>query len=119
VLAVEWSERQLPSLFALEIISDQAEIGEEDKNTLSIGHRSRRRAVIEFVLVFAFRSADGSLPLNLAGGAAQTDRNQIITLGSGKENAIPNQDGGGFPWRQLCLPQNIFFRTKLGWQFPA
>jgi hypothetical protein len=99
VLAVEWSERQLPSLFALEIISDQAEIREEDKDAFSIGHRSRRRAVIEGVLGFALGSADGSLPLNLAGGAAQTDRKQIIALGSGKENAILNQDGGGFPWR--------------------
>src|SRR2546430_6527561 len=36
-LTVEWSERQLPSLFALEIISQQAEISEEDKDALSIG----------------------------------------------------------------------------------
>src|SRR5881628_3690218 len=47
VLTVKWSERQLPSLFALEIISEQAEISEEDKDALSIGRRGGRRAVIE------------------------------------------------------------------------
>src|SRR5262249_10281134 len=45
VLTVKWSERQLPSLFALEIISDQAEISEEDKDALSIDGRGGRRAV--------------------------------------------------------------------------
>src|SRR5262249_22055457 len=119
MLAVEGSKRQLPQLFALEIISDQAEISEEDEDALSIGHWSRRRAVIELVLVFAFGRADRSLPLNLAGGPAQTDRSQIVALGSGKENAILNQDGGGLPRRQLCLPQNVLLRPKLGWQFPA
>ena len=58
VLTVKWSERQLPSLFALEIISDQAEISEEDKDALSIGHRGGRGAVIESVLGFALGSAD-------------------------------------------------------------
>ena len=41
------------ALFAREIISDQAEISEEDKDALSIGHRGGRRAVIEGVLGFA------------------------------------------------------------------
>jgi hypothetical protein len=70
VLTVKWSERRLPSLFAREIISHQAEISEEDKDALSIGHRRGRRAVIQGVLGFAPGSADGSSPLNLAGGAA-------------------------------------------------
>src|SRR5262249_44720614 len=42
VLTVKWSERQPPSLLALEIISDQAEISEEDKDALSIGYRGGR-----------------------------------------------------------------------------
>ena len=108
MLAVEGSEGQLPSLFALEIISDQAEIREEDKDAFSIGHWSRGRAVIKGVLVFAFGSADGSLPLNLASGAAQTDRHQIIALGSGQENAILNQDGGGFPGANSVLHKTFF-----------
>src|SRR5882724_7599074 len=58
VLTVKWSERQLPSLFAREIVSDQAEIGEEDKDPLAIGHRGGRGAVIEGVLGFAPGSAD-------------------------------------------------------------
>src|SRR5207248_11801250 len=95
VLTVEWSERQLSSLLGLEIISDQAEISEKDKDALSIGHRGGRRAVIEGVLDFAPRSREGSPLLNLAGSAAQAHRNQIIALGSGQENAIPRQDGGG------------------------
>ena len=119
VLTVKWSERQLPSLFALEIISDQAEISEEDKDALSIGHRGGRGAMIEGVLGFAPGSADGSPPLNLAGGAAQAHRNQIIALGSGEKNAIPYQDRGGLPYRQLRLPQNVLLRPKLGWQLPA
>ena len=47
-----------PSLFALEIISDQAEISEEDKNTVSVRHRGGRGAIIEVVLGFAPGSAD-------------------------------------------------------------
>jgi hypothetical protein len=119
VLTVKWSERQLPLLFALEIIGDQAEISEEDKDALSIGHRGGRRAVIEGVLSFASGRADGLPPLNLAGGAAHAHRNQIIALGSGKENAIPRQDGGGLSSRQFGLPQNVLLRPKLGWQVPA
>ena len=53
VLTVKWPERQLPSLVALEIIGHQAEISEEDKDALSIGHGGGRSAVIEGVLVFA------------------------------------------------------------------
>jgi hypothetical protein len=75
--------------------------------------------MIEGVLGFAPGSADGSPPLNPPGGAAQAHRNQIIALGSGEENAIPYQDGGGLPYRQLCLPQNVLLRPKLGWQLPA
>jgi hypothetical protein len=75
--------------------------------------------MIKGVQGFTPGSAYGSPPLNLAGGAAQTHRNQIIALGSGEENALPYQDGGGLPYRQLCLPQNVFVRPKLGWQVPA
>src|SRR4029077_2882350 len=103
----------LPSLFTLEIISHHPEISEEDKDALSIGHRGGRGAVIEWVLGFAPGRADGSPPLNLPSGAAQAHRNQIIALGSGKENAISYQDGGGLPHRQLRLPQNILLRPKL------
>jgi len=94
VLTVKWSERRLPSLFAREIISDQAEVSEEDKDALSIGRRGGRRAVIEGVLGFAPGSAHGSPPLNLAGCSAQAHRNQIIALGSGEKNAISCQHGG-------------------------
>jgi hypothetical protein len=51
-------------------------------------------------------SADGSPPLNLAGGAAQAHRNQIIALGSGEENAIPRQNGAGLP-----AGSSVFHRT--------
>jgi hypothetical protein len=58
VLTVKWSERQLPSLLTLEIISEQAEISEEDKDAPSIGHRGGRGAVIEGVLGFTPGSAN-------------------------------------------------------------
>ena len=58
MLTVKWSERKLPSLFALDIISGKAEISEEDKDALSIGHSGWSGAVIEGVLGFAPRSAD-------------------------------------------------------------
>src|SRR3982074_1814206 len=109
------AQRQLAIPFTREIKNHPAEISEEDKDALSIGDRGGRRAVIESVLRFAPGSADGSPPLNLAGGAAQAHRNQIIAAGSGNENAIPRQDGGGLSYRQLCLPQNVLLRPKLGW----
>jgi hypothetical protein len=58
MLTIEWSERQLPSRFALEIIRRQAEISEEDKNALSTDHGGRRGTVIERVLGFAPGSPD-------------------------------------------------------------
>jgi hypothetical protein len=75
--------------------------------------------MIEGVLGLAPPSRDGSPPLNLPGSAAQTHRNQIIALGSGQENAIARQDGGGLSYRQLYLPQNVLLRPKLGWQLLA
>ena len=119
VLTVKGSERQLPSLFALEIVCDQAEISEEDEDVLSIGDRGRRRALIEGVLRFAPGSADRSTPLNLAGGAAQAHRNQVIALGSGEKYAIAGQNRGRLSDRQLGLPQNVLLRPKLGCQRPA
>ena len=104
VLTVEWSERQPPSLVAREVISGKAEIGEEDIDALSIGHRGGRRAVIEAVLGLAPAGADGSPPLNSSRRAARAQRNQIIPLGSGEENEIPHQHRGGLPRRQLRLP---------------
>ena len=55
---VKWTERQLPSLSTFEIIRDQTEISEEDKDALAIGHRGGRRPVIEAVLGFASGRAD-------------------------------------------------------------
>jgi hypothetical protein len=71
MLTVKWSERQLPSLFAGEIVSHQAEIREDDKNALSIGHRCGRGGVIQRVPGFAPGGPDGSPPLDLAGRTAQ------------------------------------------------
>jgi hypothetical protein len=58
VLTVKWSEWQLPSLFTLEIISQQAEISKEDKDAVSIGDCGRRCAVIQGVLGFVPGSSD-------------------------------------------------------------
>ena len=119
VLTVKRPERQLPSLFAREIVRDQSEIGEEDIDVLPIGDGGRGRAVIERVLGCVPGGADGSPPLDLAGGTAQAHGNQVIALGSGEENAIPHQDGGGLSDGQIRLPQNIFLRPKLGGEAPA
>jgi hypothetical protein len=70
MLTVKWSERQLPSLFAGEIVSHQTEISEEDKDALSIGHRGGRGGVIKRVPGFAPGGPYGSPPLDLAGRPA-------------------------------------------------
>ena len=58
VETVERSQRQLPFLFAFEVISNQTEISEEDKHAFAIGHWSGRSPVIERVLSFALAGAD-------------------------------------------------------------
>lgn len=106
-------------LLAIEIVGDEAEVREEDEDAVSVRDGGGRRAMIEDVLEFASGGADRLPPLELSCRAAEGHRDQVVAFGSGENDVIADEDGGGVADRHFCLPEDVLLRAELGGQLTA
>ncbi len=71
---VEWSKRQLPTLFARRVKRDQTKLLEEDVDIRAVGDRTRRSWTINVLQTALTRARHFALPKNLS---RLSDREQI------------------------------------------
>ena len=76
-------------------------------------------AVVEGVLGFAAGGAEGAAPEDFAGGAVDGEGDEIVVLGAGEEDAVADEDRGGFAFGEIGFPEDVLGGAELGGHLAA
>src|SRR6185295_15546883 len=75
---VEWSKRELPTLFPVLVIRDQPEFLKEDVDVLAVGDGAWRRGSVDELQAAAVSPRHIALPENLSRLAIETENLQLV-----------------------------------------
>src|SRR5262249_50805980 len=114
--AVEWPQRQSPSLFAGRPIRDQAKVHEECVYVLAVRYGTGRSRIIRLHQMVVAISRHLIPPEELASPLVYGNSEEFVAFKPCHVNILAAQYRGGMSLRGRDFPDDVLVRTELGWK---
>ena len=113
----KWPQWTFPALFSIRTIRSQSEVSEEYVHVLTVGDRAGRGRMVQFVQHLGTVRQDLAAPENLAAGAIEAEREQVIAFGGRQEDAVASQRGRRLSRWQGRFPDYVLIGAQLSREF--